>query len=234
MADGEPVGPDELAERTGTDPRYVREWLSNQAASGYVNYDPGAGTFSLSPEQAFALAQEDSPAFVPGAFQVATALIKDEEKIGARSSAGTASAGTSTTTTCSRHRALLPSRVRGEPRVVVDPGARRGAGRSLQAGARVADVGCGHGASTILMAQAYPALGVRRLRLPRRLDRARSRGGRGSRAGRPGHGSRSRRQGVPGGRVRPGGDVRLPARHGRSGRRRRARAAERSRRTGRG
>src|SRR6201987_6183326 len=61
MADGEPVSPEELAERTGTDPRYVREWLSNQAASGYVHYDPAEGIFSLLPEQAFALAQEDSP-----------------------------------------------------------------------------------------------------------------------------------------------------------------------------
>ncbi len=127
MADGEPVGPDELAERTGTDPRYVREWLSNQAASGYVNYDPGAGTFSLSPEQAFALAQEDSPAFVPGAFQVATAAIKDEEKIG-RAFVGRHGVGWHEhhRRPVQRHRALLPSRVRGQPRVVVDPGARRG------------------------------------------------------------------------------------------------------------
>src|SRR5580704_10339943 len=81
MADGEPVTAEELARRTGTDARYVREWLSNQAAGGYVSYDPGQETFSLLPEQAFALAQEGSPAFVPGAFQLATALVKDEPKI---------------------------------------------------------------------------------------------------------------------------------------------------------
>src|SRR5579884_835060 len=81
MADGEPVSADQLAERTSTDPRYVREWLSNQAAGGYVSYHPEAGEFFLTPEQSLALAQEGSPAYGPGAFQVATAAIKDEEKI---------------------------------------------------------------------------------------------------------------------------------------------------------
>src|SRR5579871_5510769 len=81
MADGGAVTASELATRTGTDERYVREWLSNQAAGGYVGYDPGGELFFLSPEQSLALAQEGSPAFVPGAFQVATALVKDEEKI---------------------------------------------------------------------------------------------------------------------------------------------------------
>ena len=81
MRGGEPVSAEQLAERTGTDPRYVREWLSNQAAGGYVTYDPDGEEFFLSPEQSFALAREGSPAFIPGAFQVATAAIKDEEKI---------------------------------------------------------------------------------------------------------------------------------------------------------
>src|SRR5580704_11989609 len=81
MADGERLTPEGLAERTGTDPRYVREWLSNQAAGGYVSYDPEREDFWLTPEQSFALAQEGSPAFVPGAFQLATALVKDEPKI---------------------------------------------------------------------------------------------------------------------------------------------------------
>src|SRR6201997_2484784 len=63
MRDGEPVSADQLADRTGTDPRYVREWLSNQAAGGYVTYDPDREEFFLSPEQSLALAQEGSPAF---------------------------------------------------------------------------------------------------------------------------------------------------------------------------
>ena len=65
MGDGEPVSPEELAQRTGTDARYVREWLSNQAAGGYVSYDPGGERSSLTPEQAFALAQEGSPRSCP-------------------------------------------------------------------------------------------------------------------------------------------------------------------------
>jgi SAM-dependent methyltransferase len=156
MADGEPVGPDELAERTGTDARYVREWLSNQAAGGYVNYDPGRGTFSLSPEQAFALAQEDSPAFVPGAFQVATAAIKDEEKI-ERAFVGRHGVGWH-----EHHDDLFSGTERffrpGYAANLVSSWipALDGVEDRLQNGARVADVGCGHGASTLLMAQAFP------------------------------------------------------------------------------
>jgi hypothetical protein len=81
MGDGEPVSADELAARTGTDPRYIREWLSNQAAGQYVSYDSASAMFHLTPEQAMALAQEGSPAFVPGAFQLATALIRDAPTI---------------------------------------------------------------------------------------------------------------------------------------------------------
>ena len=156
MADGEPVGPDELAERTGTDARYVREWLSNQAASGYVNYDSGQGTFSLSPEQAFTLAQEDSPAFVPGAFQVATAAIKDEEKI-ERAFVGGHGVGWH-----EHHDDLFSGTERffrpGYAANLVSSWipALDGVEGRLQTGARVADVGCGHGASTLLMAQAFP------------------------------------------------------------------------------
>ena len=100
MADGSPVTSEELSERTGTDPRYVREWLSNQAAGGYVTYSDGA--FSLTPEQSLALAQEGSPAFVPGAFQLATSLDRTRRRSRARSRPATASAGTSITTTCSQ------------------------------------------------------------------------------------------------------------------------------------
>jgi len=81
MADAGPLTPEELAERTGTEERYVREWLSAQAASGYVEYDPAGGTFRLPPEQAMALADENSPAFVPGAFQIVAAMAKDEAQI---------------------------------------------------------------------------------------------------------------------------------------------------------
>ncbi len=156
MADGEPVTAEELADRTGTDARYVLEWLSNQAAGGYVTYDPERSAFSLTPEQSLALAQEGSPAFVPGAFQVATALTKDEEKI-ARAFVGGQGVGWH-----EHHHDLF----RGTERFF-RPGyaanlvsswipALEGVEAKLRAGALVADVGCGHGASTILMAQAYP------------------------------------------------------------------------------
>src|ERR1700736_4426922 len=81
LATGGAQTPAELANRTGTAERYVREWLCNQAAGGYVTYDSEAGKFSLSEEQAFAMADENSPAFLPGMFQAALAAIKAEEQI---------------------------------------------------------------------------------------------------------------------------------------------------------
>ena len=156
MRDGEPVSAEQLAERTGTDPRYVREWLSNQAAGGYVTYDPDGEEFFLSPEQSFALAQEGSPAFIPGAFQVATAAIKDEEKIERAFQSGDGVgwhehhhdlfAGTERFFRPGYAANLISSWIPALDRVQA----------KLEQGARVADVGCGHGASTILMAQAFP------------------------------------------------------------------------------
>ena len=157
MADGEPVSAAELAARTGTDERYVREWLSNQASSGYVGYDPGSGEFFLTPEQSLALAQEGSPAFVPGAFQVATAAIKDEEKVARAFTAGNGVGWHE------HHHDLFSGTERffrpGYAANLVSSWipALDGVRAKLEAGARVADVGCGHGASTVLMAQAYPA-----------------------------------------------------------------------------
>ena len=156
MGDGGAVTASELAARTGTDERYVREWLSNQAAGGYVSYDPAHEQFSLSPEQSLALAQEGSPAFVPGAFQVATALVKDEEKIeqaftgrhgvGWHEHHDDLFSGTERFFRPGYAANLAPSWIP----------ALDGVQEKLEAGARVADVGCGHGASTILLAQAFP------------------------------------------------------------------------------
>src|SRR5271168_2795530 len=81
LATGGPQTPGELANRTSTSERYVREWLSAQAAGGYVTYDPANGKFHLTEEQAFAMADESSPVFMPGAFQVALAAAKAEEQL---------------------------------------------------------------------------------------------------------------------------------------------------------
>jgi SAM-dependent methyltransferase len=156
MADGRPVSADELAARTGTDQRYVREWLSNQAAGGYVSYDPDAEAFFLLPEQAATLAQEESPAFVGGAFQVITAAIKDEEEV-SRAFVGGHGVGWH-----QHHPDLFAGTERffrpGYAANLVSSWipALDGVQARLETGARVADVGCGHGASTILMAEAYP------------------------------------------------------------------------------
>src|SRR5690349_18270958 len=88
LATGGPQTAAELAKKTGTAERYVREWLSNQAAGGYVTYDAANGKFHLSDEQAFAMADESSPVFLPGAFQVALAAIKAEEELTERFKTG--------------------------------------------------------------------------------------------------------------------------------------------------
>ena len=156
LADGEELTADELAERTGTDPRYVREWLCNQAAGGYVTYNAQSGAFSLNPEQSLALAQEGSPAFVPGAFQLATALIKDEERISDAFRDGHGVGWHE------HHHDLFVGTERyfrpGYAANLVSSWipALEAVEAKLRAGARVADVGCGHGASTLLMAEAFP------------------------------------------------------------------------------
>ena len=157
MQDSEPVTPAELAERTGTRERYVREWLCQQAASDYLEYDAPDGTFRLPPEQALALAVDDSPAFIPGAFQLLSAMIKDEPAITERFRSGEGFGWHE------HHHDLFEGTER-----FFRPGynahlltewipALDGVEERLREGSRVADIGCGHGVSTILMAQAFPA-----------------------------------------------------------------------------
>jgi 2-polyprenyl-3-methyl-5-hydroxy-6-metoxy-1,4-benzoquinol methylase len=157
MADGTSVTPAELAERTGCRERYLREWLCQQAASGYVEYDAADATFRLPPEQALALAHDDSPAFIPGAFQLIAAIVKDEPHITERFRSGEGFGwhehdhdlfeGTERFFRPGYLANLVESWLPSLDGVV----------EKLETGARVADIGCGHGASTILMAQAYPA-----------------------------------------------------------------------------
>ena len=155
MAAG-PVTPTELAQRTETHERYVREWLSALAAGGYCQYDAKSKRFSLSPEQAFALAIEGSPAFIPGAFQVVTAMIKDGEKVAEvfRSGKGLGWHEHHHDLFHGTERFFRPGYVANLVSSWIP--ALEGVDAKLKAGARVADVGCGHGASTILMAQSYP------------------------------------------------------------------------------
>jgi SAM-dependent methyltransferase len=156
MADGAPVSPGELAERTDTDERYVREWLSSQAASGYVTYDASSERFTLPPEQAMALAQDNSPAFIPGAFQLAAGLIKDEPQISEafRSGEGVGWHQHDHDLFCGTERFFRPGYIANLVSSWIP--SLEGVHDKLADGGVVADVGCGHGASTLILAEAYP------------------------------------------------------------------------------
>ena len=151
-----PASPSELAERTKTDPRYVREWLSSQAAGGYVTYDPAADKFSLTPEQAFTLADETSPAYLPGAFQLALGSLKSVPRIAEafRSGAGMGWGEHDTDVFHGCEKFFRPGYVANLISSWIP--ALDGVQEKLAKGGRVADVGCGKGASSILMAQAFP------------------------------------------------------------------------------
>ena len=145
-----------LAAATGIDPRYAEEWLRGQAAGGYVEYDAGSGTYSMTPEQAFALTDPDGPVFLPGAFELALGALKAQEDIENAFRTGQGFGwhehDTDVFTGCERFfrpgylMHLLPEWIP----------ALEGVHEKLERGATVADIGCGHGASTLLMAQAYP------------------------------------------------------------------------------
>ena len=156
LSEGGPLTAAELAARTGTNERYVSEWLNSQAAGGYVNYDAASGRYYLTEEQAFTLADENSPAYVPGAFLLATSALRAVPKIIERFRTGEGLGwhehdhglfkGTETFFRPGYAANLMSSWIP----------ALDGVEEKLKAGASVADVGCGLGSSTILMAQAYP------------------------------------------------------------------------------
>jgi SAM-dependent methyltransferase len=156
LADAGPLSPAELAERTGSAERYVREWLNAQAAGGFVSYDPESGRYGLPPEQAAALTDPDCPAYLPGFFQVALGSVLDSPKIAeaARSGAGFGwhEHGADVFDGCERFfRTGYNANLTSAWLPALD-----GVVAKLERGGLVADVGCGHGASTILMAQAFP------------------------------------------------------------------------------
>ncbi len=156
MARTGPVTPTELAKETNTAERYLREWLSNQAAGGYLTYDPTTGRYTLPQEQAYALADETSPVFLPGAFQVMAAAFKAEPRISEnfRTGAGLDWCDQDPRLFEGTERFFRPN-YNGNLVSSWIP-ALEGVEEKLHKGAKVADVGCGHGASTILMGQAYP------------------------------------------------------------------------------
>ena len=156
MAGAGPMTSAELAQKTNTDERYVREWLSAQAAGGYVTYDAATQKFTLPPEQAFALAVEDSPAYMPGAFHVVSAIMKDEPKLteAFRTGDGVGWDEHDAALFLGTERFFRPNYAANLVSSWIP--ALDGVQKKLEQGARVADVGCGHGASTILMAEAYP------------------------------------------------------------------------------
>ncbi|MDN5858674.1 MAG: methyltransferase domain-containing protein [Pseudonocardia sp.] len=151
-----PATPEQLAERTGCHPRYLTEWLRGQAAGGYVDYEPATGAFAMSEEQVFALTDPAGPVYLPGAFVAALAILRAEPRItdAFRSGDGVG--------WHEHHEDLFTG-----TELFFRPGylanlttnwipALEGVEAKLAAGAAVADIGCGLGASTVLMAQAYP------------------------------------------------------------------------------
>jgi SAM-dependent methyltransferase len=156
LAHAGPLSPAQLAARTGTAERYVQEWLNAQAAGGYVDYDPATGRYTLPPEQAVALTDESSPAYLPGFFQLALGSVIDSPRITdtARSGEGLGWHEHVHDVHEGCERFFRPGY--NANLVVAWLPALDGVVEKLERGARVADVGCGHGASTILMAQAFP------------------------------------------------------------------------------
>ncbi len=151
-----PMTSAELAANTATDERYVREWLASQAAGGYVTYDEKTNKFSLTEEQAFTLANEDSPAYLPGAFQLAVGSLAAVPRIteSFRSGAGMGWGEHDKLVFDGCEKFFRPGYAANLVSSWIP--ALHDVKHKLEAGARVADVGCGKGASTLLMAKAYP------------------------------------------------------------------------------
>ena len=145
-----------LAAATETDPRYVDEWLRGQAAGGYIQYDAGSATYSMTPEQAFALTDPSGPVFLPGAFELALGALKAQHHIeeSFRTGAGYGWGQHDEDVFSGCERFFRPGYLMHLLTEWIP--ALDGVQAKLERGATVADLGCGHGASTLLMADAFP------------------------------------------------------------------------------
>jgi SAM-dependent methyltransferase len=153
-----PVTAEELAQKAGgMAPRYVREWALAQAANGFIDYDPSTEKFNLSPEQAMVFVVKDSPVFLGGAFEIVAAMIEGEPKVenAFRTGAGVRWGDTAGCLFCATGAFFRPGYVNNVVQNWLP--ALDGVMGKLKAGAKVADVGCGVGFSTLLMASAFPA-----------------------------------------------------------------------------
>jgi SAM-dependent methyltransferase len=156
LAEAGPVTSAQLAEKTSTNERYVREWLVNQAASGYVDYDKDTGRYLLAPEQAVALTDDNSPFYVGGGFYVIKAMTNAVSRIedSFKNGGGLLWADHDPDLFVGTERFFRPGYAAHLIASWIP--ALTGVEDKLRAGAKVADVGCGHGSSAIIMAQAYP------------------------------------------------------------------------------
>jgi 2-polyprenyl-3-methyl-5-hydroxy-6-metoxy-1,4-benzoquinol methylase len=156
MAGDAPVTPAELAQKTSTNERYIREWLINQAAGGYVDYDTASGRYSLSPEQATALTDEASPFYVGGGFYVVKAMTAAVSRIenAFKNGGGLLWGENDPDLFVGTERFFRPGYAAHLIASWIP--ALSGVEEKLKDGGKVADIGCGHGSSTIIMAQAYP------------------------------------------------------------------------------
>jgi 2-polyprenyl-3-methyl-5-hydroxy-6-metoxy-1,4-benzoquinol methylase len=156
LSENGPVSSQEFASETGLSERYLREWLSAQAASKYVTYDPANNTFSMTPEQSFVFANPGSPYYLAPAFGAAAAFQQNMEQVreGFRTGDGVAWGDQTQCLSCAVARFFRP----GYENHLVQAWlpALEGAVAKLEQGADIADVGCGHGLSTIIMADAFP------------------------------------------------------------------------------
>jgi SAM-dependent methyltransferase len=156
MAGAGAISSADLATKTATDERYVREWLAAQAAAGYIEYDSASQRFTLPPEQELVFAVEGSPVFMPGAFEIIASILRDEPKIAEafKSGRGVGWHEHDPSLFSGTERFFRP----GYAVHLVDEWlpALEGVRDRLERGIEVADVGCGHGSSTILMAKAFP------------------------------------------------------------------------------